>query len=433
MDVDVTWPLGRTLQPRIAVLTDLGGAAFDEVEIQPSLDQAYAWLDACADARARGAPEPDPIGALLPAQVAALEVIRDGWPGIEHDLRQAYPARLRDKVRWGGLVITSKERGGYVYVRLSGHMDTLEETAWSEHGLGAVLLGAEILVTGDRGVSCDMPVDKRRRGAPRPHPDHVDLSEEAILAFIERDDWSGLSEAMKRSQDGGRVDGVLLRYLLTRPAKEVRAMLPGLKPFLRAGAERLPDALVDGDVDRAVLRALLRAGRYHVPGDVLFDEAEPARIPRWIALGAKLEATRGPEGDGPKQTPLLARVGDLPVFTALLEAGARVEVLRNEYGGLLVPLDEAHLDAVERAHPGFRATLVLPDQQPMNPVLTFWMERGWIELTPNAERGRVGAALEGLLELTRDPDDLLNALFKVPGVDEVYVSDEELEAFLATW
>jgi hypothetical protein len=59
-------------------------------------------------------------------------------------------------------------------------------------------------------------------------------------------------------------------------------------------------------------------------------------------------------------------------------------------------------------------------------------DREWLELSPDADRSFVNRVLNGILERTRDPGALVDALLQVPGVEDVFVDDEAVCGWVAS-
>lgn len=79
-----------------------------------------------------------------------------------------------------------------------------------------------------------------------------------------------------------------------------------------------------------------------------------------------------------------------------------------------------------------------PDADPVEPpaqtasfLLDEWETRGWIELTPDADRSLLRPQLEALAESGLPA--LLDAIFDLDGIEELYASDDDLESFLKDW
>ena len=62
--------------------------------------------------------------------------------------------------------------------------------------------------------------------------------------------------------------------------------------------------------------------------------------------------------------------------------------------------------------------------------LAMFTAQGWIELEPEVDRAEVSHALDTLLHQRLRPSDFVDALLEVPGVVEVFASDDELEIYI---
>lgn len=63
-----------------------------------------------------------------------------------------------------------------------------------------------------------------------------------------------------------------------------------------------------------------------------------------------------------------------------------------------------------------------------------WVTAGWLELADDAAESSVDVALEALVEAHRDDvSAFIDALLDVPGVEEVFATDAEVERFLEVW
>lgn len=424
--LEVHWPFDRTLRPEIFFFGEVG-AAFDDVEIDADLGAAYEWLDACAVASERGELPPPAGSVLLPAQRASLTVLAEQWPAIQEALAAHFPADVRPHLEWGSVRVSTDEQGGHVYVELGGFCAAPFENPYEEHGVGAVLLGADVLAAGDRDVSCPRPAIDRPQPEPRPHPEHVDLSTSDVQGYIAGNDWEGLLGALSRSLDVAVVDGAVLDWWWTLPDEQAIDLLPALAPFLLPRATDLGPRELDADPARVA--ALVRLGRFAVPADILFRVDEEVALRRWVALGAPVNAPR--QGGAAWDTPLMAHKNDPGRFEALLELGADPAPLFDEFGTLVADLGLAQLSALREYHPERFATAAEPAAS--RDVLTDWLSLGWIELEEPGAHGAVSAALSDLLDLHSDAEALVNALFDVPGVAEVYVDDDTLERFMRAW
>lgn len=69
-------------------------------------------------------------------------------------------------------------------------------------------------------------------------------------------------------------------------------------------------------------------------------------------------------------------------------------------------------------------------RRPVSMNLAMFTAQGWIELEPAVDRAAVSEALDALLAERMRPSDFVDALLEVPGVVEVFASDDELELYI---
>lgn len=73
---------------------------------------------------------------------------------------------------------------------------------------------------------------------------------------------------------------------------------------------------------------------------------------------------------------------------------------------------------------------VMNNGRPVSMNLAMFTAQGWIELEPEVDRGEVSHALDALLHQRMRSSDFVDALLAVPGVVEVFASDDELDIYI---
>ncbi|MCB9741598.1 MAG: hypothetical protein H6741_01710 [Alphaproteobacteria bacterium] len=438
-EIFIDWPTGRHLIPRIALWAAIREGEFDEVELEADLERAYAWYDAWPDPFE--APEPDAEELLTPEQLRTVEAVSEAWPAMRDTLAGQVPKKLRPHLHWTRIHFGLRAEDGVVMVGVTGHCSASFSNAYAEHGLGALFKGTELQKL---GVADDGRVPAASQPEPRPHPDFVEVTEAQVLEWVQRGDWLRLRIEVANASSAPDVGELLVKRALDAEEAEALELLEAAEGWPLRQAP-LPAEWLEQGPAPAVIRRLIALGRYHVPGDVLFDEEDPERVRAWVALGAKLNQTTKVSTRGGAETLMLTPLGyhyhDLGLFELLLELGADPAALFDEDRRPLVPLGDLQRVLLRRFHPELMAAVEAgPEEAPaeeeapgQDTLLGVWLQRGWIELAPDADRAAVNAALEALLERRMPVGKLVDQVFELNGVEELYCSDDELEGFLAVW
>lgn len=137
-----------------------------------------------------------------------------------------------------------------------------------------------------------------------------------------------------------------------------------------------------------------------------------------LAMGLRPKATAAAADDSP-------RASDDDPLKALLRAMAGTMPPPAKRPPAPEPIGESIHDPEPVGEP--EPAGLLPEG-----LLTIWEEREWIELTPDADRAKVRAALEALVE-ELPASKVADAVCELEGVEELYASDDELEEFLELW
>lgn len=66
-------------------------------------------------------------------------------------------------------------------------------------------------------------------------------------------------------------------------------------------------------------------------------------------------------------------------------------------------------------------------------ALDDWLERGWIELEPGADKDELAEKLEALLVSEMKTGALLDALLELDGVEDLYCTEDEAKTFRRAW
>lgn len=66
-------------------------------------------------------------------------------------------------------------------------------------------------------------------------------------------------------------------------------------------------------------------------------------------------------------------------------------------------------------------------------MLQQWVRAGKIELTDDADLDALASGLNAALDVGGEPGDIVNAIIDMPGVEEIYLSDEEIEQIAEAW
>ncbi|MBX2800822.1 MAG: hypothetical protein KTR31_24285 [Myxococcales bacterium] len=418
MDLEIRWPRGRWLQPEARLILELPL----EVELELSREHAYAWLDGDDSAPASD--------ALTPAQLRTIQRYSDHGPSILAHLGRFFDAGLRLHLEWSHLRFTLEEADEHVFVELSGIYTGEADEHLAEHGIGAVLLGDEVIAHGERN-----PTWTRRGHRPtdvpaRPHPDYRELSRAKVRSFLQAGDLDGLDLAL-RGHDGVE-DGFVgagaesEQWLWSLPPLIAAQIVPSVARLIRHLNRSVDDTTLDRSLP--VVRALVQAQAYRIDGDPLCTTTDPERVRRWVAVGARPDGQRG--GRVPQTTPVWVHRNDAAMVDTLLELGADPHGLVDEFGHPYEPVPDATLQVLWRHHPTLRPS---PEASEAVKVLDLWQRLGWIELAPGADAKAVEGALVGLLRQGGETAPLIEALLQIPGVDEIYVADDELDRFLAAW
>jgi hypothetical protein len=78
-----------------------------------------------------------------------------------------------------------------------------------------------------------------------------------------------------------------------------------------------------------------------------------------------------------------------------------------------------------------------PPSSGADKLLMMLVQQGQVELEPGADRGRIAAGMDGLLATEQPPDEqaaaLIDWLLDQAGVEEVYISDDDLSRLLEAW
>lgn len=423
--VEVRWPFGKGLLPWLDVRAELPGS-LDTLHVVPSLRACYAWLDAFIEADMDEQPLPPATDAMSNAQRQTLAHILCDWPKLEELLRSCYRAELRPHLLWNRVHVHREELRGWAWLEVSGHVTAPFSNEHEDVGIGALLLHDDVVKAGDRLLDEKLPDDGAPEVPMRPHPEHENFSVERVTALIEAEQWDELYDASKKTHDYEELEAGVLRWWWQLPVEEALERLPSVRTYLLRQSQRVGAELLEADP--RLVRALIEVGRYHIPQRIVFEETDPTRVAGWKALGAEVD---GPADEPPdaSNTPLLAHLSDPAMLDALIEAGADPAVLFDANGALIADLDD-HLRSMVAAALGPAVEEDLPPQQG---ALAIWLAHGWIELTDGAMPDEVDAALCAALERLTDPNAVVEAVLDVPGVDEVFIDDDTLEAFLAQW
>ncbi len=314
------------------------------VEICVDRGRAYAWYDAM-----QAGAHPDPTEVLTDAQRRSLELLVAKWAHIRDAVNRCYPAKLRPCLEWSGLTVTLEEADGLAFVELSGVYTGEEDGHLSEHGIGAVVLGCEVVGYGERNLTWTQrgrrPVDV----SLRPHPDYRELSLQAVREFADNGDFAGL-RAVNRAFDG--VEGgwsgaarVLDDWIWTLPPLEA-ASYAGSAAFLFRHGDRIVE---EADIGRSlvVLKALVAAKCYKLPRNPLAETSDPELARRWVAIGVKPD--RAGVRDDHKPLWVHRRASDM--FDLLLELGADPRDVVDDCGVPYESLSDDILRILWRHHP----------------------------------------------------------------------------------
>ncbi|MCO4744683.1 MAG: hypothetical protein KC912_07840 [Proteobacteria bacterium] len=426
--VSIHWPRGSHLRPKVHLHEEL---PFDEVEVRAANALAYAWLDACYAAATAGEPQPHPETALTDAQRRTIRLFVDQWSAIERTINSYYPEKVRPKLEWGGVSFSTEEKDGQVYVEVSGHYAGDDHGHYSEHGVGAVLLGPQVLAFGERGPTWVRTGKRPPKEPLRPHPEYNELSLQAVRDYVARRDFGGLRDAI-RSHDG--VEAGLIsaaaeveRWLFELPPIEAAAQVPAAAFLLR----RLNRHVDETSVKRSLvlMRALVDAKAYRMPDHALARCTDPESASRWAALGAKVNPWHASQYSD--KTPLWVHRNRPEMVEALFELGANPRGLVDEFGQPYEALPAQTMAVLRRRHPEiFHKD---PTPRPVPQVLSDWVERGWIEPEEGVDAVELNKLLASLLSMGWEADKVMDALIDMQGVEEVYVSDDELLEFLLKW
>ena len=425
----------RKLIPKVVSFS--ASLPLEEPQFDVDLASAYRWREHCERAREAGKPPPPATDAITPAQHLSMQTLDREWSVVEERVKAAVLEMCRtvldglppnpDVCITSGRV-TARQRGDYVYIELGGGV---EVPYFDEHGFTAVLQGTEVVYVSEWGSHAhQLPTDTPEL-EPIDNPDARPLGSKEILELALSGQWERLDARVQEDPEPPNV-GLVLLHRIEHSSREDALVLLEDEVYLQPFGRPLTEELL-GRLDPEVLSALVTRRVLVPPPEALFQARDADALRRWVSLGARIDRSQkvtGAEGNV-KLTPLLFHVNHLDRFEALLELGADATCLKGQ------PLAAPQRAIVARLRP----ELLQPDIPAPQPevsrahraasLLEAWLERGWLELTPDADV----AALTGALDLLAEgpPSAVADALFELDGVEELYASDDEIEEFLAHW
>lgn len=384
MDVEITWGDGPSLYPSIEVFDAI---ELDEVFVEPHLGRAYAHLDASTAAQATGAPPPSPEQVLTHPQRAALVGLGDAWPGVVQSVAERLPPHVRHRLEWSILTVTDHEEQGRAVSRLRGIVagDVDDEHEYSEHGVDAWLVGTEVRWAGNGAA---LPITPGRcidDTPPRDNPDYdtgsAHPSAEHALTLAIEDNWADLAAYVEGKQRlAFAAIQTVVRWAATMPEARVRRIVQSLRAAQDAANDPslrncFDITFYDQDVVDASMRVLVEEGVVELYPSLYRHETNEPWIRRLLAWGVD------PAG---------------------------IEVLASR--------SSAPSDRQEVGAPGV--------------LLAALVQLDWVALEGGADPALVSGAVEMRFEQgVPTGDDLL----AIPGVDDVFVTDEEIREFVERW
>jgi hypothetical protein len=435
LDLDIVWLPRRKLVPKVVSFS--ASVPFEEPGFDVDLASAYRWREECVKAREAGKPPPPATNAITPAQHLSMQTLEKHWDEIEKRVEAAVLEMCRTAL--DGLPpnpevfissghITARQRGDYVYIELGGGV---EVPYFDEHGFTAVLHGTEVVDVAEWGRHAHRQPTDTPEVEPIDNPDARPLGSAEILELALSGQWERLDARVQEDPEPPNVGLVLLRRIERGTLEDAMVLLEDevyLKPFGRPLTEELLDVLHPDVLTALVTRRILVP-----PPEALFQARDADALRRWVALGARIDRSQTVTGaDGNvKLKPLLFHVNHLDRFEALLELGADASCLKGK------PLAAPQRAILARLRPELaeRDTVVPEPEvsraQGAASLLQEWLERGWLELTPDANIAALTEALDLLAE--GPPSAVADALFELDGVEELYASDDEIEEFLSRW
>jgi len=449
--VHLEWTSSSPLLPEAHIQWTHGPCPIVQIRIEPLLPNAYALYDLHGDAP----PPLRPKELLTPQQLVALNLLLAGWPGVELDLSQHFPRAIRALLMWQSAIIGSGTPiAGVAPVVLQGNVAT-GGGHYEEHGVSAVLEAGMVAGVGESTAYPEpgwtpaprpsmirlRPTNTHHADLSPPHdPAHHDaLTEEIALTLATAGRWSELNERYTATpRPSFHLGELITQEALRSDTARGMMLLTGVWQRVKRLGERLTLPAIRQAAAPAIVRRLVELGRFTLPEYLGFDEHDREVLMDWVSVGASLEGRR--TVNGRSLTALAAHVDDLPRFESLLIAGASADNLYDRDGDLLVALHEEHRILLRKHRRQWLTTLEEAEAAARRPplhdarsVAQDWLQRGWLELEDGASIDMVAAPLSALIASALPADELLDAALTIEGIEDLYVSEDEIMAFLDVW
>lgn len=329
MDLTVDWPAGPHLVPHIEIV-ELAG--FEEVQVEPCLSAAYAYLDVEREGAATS-----PLAILSTAQRAAAEALPERWAELEATLTDAAPPGTI----WTVLTVTNRVHEGHAVLGFRG----IVERDGGDQAVAAWVAGGAVLPVGADGSAPGVP------DPTPPRPRTRAFTAQQALDLARAGDWATLRTHLTGGGEAVRpIVTQLVLHVARIPGEAWRELLPHVAALARATGDShdhfRPSLL--GEDRPEVLRALHDAGLVVLRPELLHEVGKPFELDRLAALGLDLNA---PLGDDPRHTPLVTHRDHPGCFARLLALGADTSVLEDGAGGVRFALGPSQRAALRRHRP----------------------------------------------------------------------------------